>query len=331
MDGKIRVYDAGSFEMIDSLFDPNFSEIEFYKINDSLLEITFYQKEMPSKFGIYDLDLKLVHSIGLTLPYERKIRSVLDASNNLYQISSYYKSNIVDPRNDGLIPVLRKISLQDEWPFSSPELEITDVTISNPNAFGTCLTNDLNNVCIYSFENLYYYFTVQNNGNEIIDNFGHYVGTVSPTFCGYFYQDYRYYQDFSLAPGQSMTIKDSIRLHWVAEAPKLNCYVVGPNHLLSDHEGSVYTVEDISTSIFQSNPPEPLSIYPNPVADFLTINQLRSSPNPKIEIFSISGQKINLLNNEWNTIDTSKLKPGMYYIRMLENQKTYLGSFVKME
>ena len=330
-DGKIRVYDAESFEMIDSLFDSNFSEVEFYKINEQLLEIAFYQKEMPSKSGIYDLDLKLVHSIDLTLPYERKIRSAIDASGNLYQTTTYYRSNIDDPRNDGLIPLLRKISLQDQWTISSPELEITAVKISNPDSVSSCLNDTLNNVCMYLFDNLHYNFTIQNNGDEIIDNFGHYVGTVSPTFCGYFYQEYRYYKDLDLAPGQSMTITDSTRLHWVADAPKLNFYVVGPNHLLATQEGSVYTVEDISTSIFQSNPPESLSIYPNPVADFLTINQQRSSPNSKIEIFSISGQKINLLNSELNIIDTRELKPGMYYIRMQENQKTYLGSFVKME
>jgi hypothetical protein len=316
--------------MIDSLYDPNFDEIDFYKINDSLLEIAFYQKEMPSKFGIYGLDLKLVHSLDLTLPYERKIRSAINASGNLYQITSYYRSNIDDPRNDGLRPVLRKISLEVEWTISSPELEIIEVTISNPDAFSTCL-DDQNNVCIYSFENLHYNFTIQNNGNDVFDNFGHYVGTVSPTFCGYFHQEYRFYQDLELAPGQRLTIIDSTRLHWVAEAPKLNFYVVGPNHLLSDHEGSVFTVEDISTSIFQSDPLEPLSIYPNPVSDFLTINQQRSSPDAIVEIFSISGQKTHHLNSDLKIVDTRELNPGMYFIRVQDNQKTYLGSFVKME
>jgi hypothetical protein len=60
----------------------------------------------------------------------------------------------------------------------------------------------------------------------------------------------------------------------------------------------------------------PVRFYPNPVSDFITLENLISVE--KIEIFSLVGQNVFTLNNintEKITINTSSLKAGLYFIK----------------
>ena len=332
-DGQVRIYDANSLRQIDSISDPGFTEIEFSKINDQQLEIAFHQKDGASKYALYDLNLNLIQSIPFTTRYERNIQSTTDDEGNLFQVSSYYKINVTGRSEQGLIPVLRRININSESSQNYPELVIVDVNIINPTTFDNCFSFDDNYFCSYPFYHLHYTFTVDNKGDQSITNFGHYVGSVLPSYCGYLYQDYRYYTGFTLAPGQQMTIADSVRLGWVADAPKLNFYVVSPNHLITDDTGTVYTVEDVSSSVVLKTAPQPAVLYPNPAEDFISVGYDGNTAllDGKVEIWSMTGQILDMEFNSDNQINVSGLTPGMYFLRLIDGKKIFLGSFIKTD
>ncbi len=333
-DGQIRIYNADSFEQMDSLSDPDYTETEFCKINDQQLEIAFHQENGPSKLGLYNLDLNLVQTIPFTPRDERKIQGAIDNKENLYQISSSYQINVTGPEVRGLIPVLRKINLKSESSPDKPDLTIVDVNIINPISSNHCFNFADNYFCSYPYDYFHYTFTIENRGDQTITNFGHYIGSVQLSYCGYYIQDYRYYADFTLAPGQQMTIADSVySLGWVADAPKLNFYIVGPNHLITSDTGTVFTVEDISTSVSLTSSPERLVLYPNPAQDFISIGH-RSRPSllsNKVEIWSVTGQILQTTLAHENQININGLSPGAYLLRLIDGKNIFMGSFIKIE
>jgi hypothetical protein len=73
------------------------------------------------------------------------------------------------------------------------------------------------------------------------------------------------------------------------------------------------------------------NIYPNPVTDFMTIENLLQLNPYTIFIYDDQGKLI--LNNEFvgikNTINTKKLKPGIYFLRILINNNQILSKFIK--
>lgn len=70
------------------------------------------------------------------------------------------------------------------------------------------------------------------------------------------------------------------------------------------------------------------SIYPNPAADYIHIRSNQIRPETTFKIINTSGQTVKLftLRNEYDQIDISNLRPGMYAI--LNNQHQFLY-FVK--
>lgn len=130
-----------------------------------------------------------------------------------------------------------------------------------------------------------------------------------------------------------MTIADSVWLGWVVDAPKLNFYIVGPNHLITSDTGTVFTVEDVSTSISLTAAPEPLVLYPNPAQDFLSIGHPNhpSFLSNKIEIWSITGQILQTTLDHENQININGLSPGAYLLRLIDGKNIFMGSFIKIE
>jgi hypothetical protein len=89
------------------------------------------------------------------------------------------------------------------------------------------------------------------------------------------------------------------------------------------------TWQETNDAILSSNEGEmePLNIYPNPVEDFLVINNIFDRPQ-KIEIYSITGRILKSINLDSanNEVDVSSLNPGVYILKT-EDSKTH--KFIK--
>jgi len=61
-----------------------------------------------------------------------------------------------------------------------------------------------------------------------------------------------------------------------------------------------------------------VKIYPNPVKDFLYIENIL---NAELHIFDISGRKIKTITktNNIETIDTKNFKAGLYFLKIIKN------------
>lgn len=66
-----------------------------------------------------------------------------------------------------------------------------------------------------------------------------------------------------------------------------------------------------------------LSVYPNPTSNFLNIEFLNIPEKGVVELYNTIGELMfsEKLNNKNNAINTSQLNYGMYYIRVVENNK----------
>jgi len=72
-----------------------------------------------------------------------------------------------------------------------------------------------------------------------------------------------------------------------------------------------------------------MSLYPNPVADYFTLNAVAS----KVEIYSITGQLVKIYNTNGNAdfqFSVSDLTSGLYLVKTLdENNKVQVAKFIK--
>ncbi|WP_179009480.1 T9SS type A sorting domain-containing protein [Winogradskyella forsetii] len=71
-----------------------------------------------------------------------------------------------------------------------------------------------------------------------------------------------------------------------------------------------------SLSVNEVNIRSNFSIYPNPVKDFLTIENINNVDLKKIEIFSVLGKKIKTITNQFKKIDFQLFSPGLYFINI---------------
>lgn len=69
-----------------------------------------------------------------------------------------------------------------------------------------------------------------------------------------------------------------------------------------------------------------ISVYPNPINDGLNIVFSESSKNTKLEIYNSIGKLVlsELLNNKNSSINTRDLCNGMYFIKIIENNKVII-------
>lgn len=73
-----------------------------------------------------------------------------------------------------------------------------------------------------------------------------------------------------------------------------------------------------------------VSVYPNPVADNLTV-KYNSTDKAQIEVYNIAGQKMNTVSaqNGQAMVDVSKLKSGVYFVQIKTDNAIYTQEFVK--
>ena len=89
-------------------------------------------------------------------------------------------------------------------------------------------------------------------------------------------------------------------------------------------------IEDERTSTIELQKSIEYKVFPNPSNDFinleLSIEKFKNFHDLKFEIISVSGQKVHVdITNHKKRIDVSKLKEGIYMLKI----KTYKGSFFR--
>ena len=68
-------------------------------------------------------------------------------------------------------------------------------------------------------------------------------------------------------------------------------------------------------------------IYPNPVKDVLTVKA--KSKLTKVEIYSILGKKVNVINSNFNAIQTNNLPSGIYIVKIYSHDTYTIKKIVK--
>ena len=73
------------------------------------------------------------------------------------------------------------------------------------------------------------------------------------------------------------------------------------------------------------------SIYPNPASQYIQLDIPSMQGKAKIEVYSISGQKMMTLNEDANQIQVpvTNLSNGAYMVYVSQNGKTAIGQFIK--
>jgi hypothetical protein len=106
---------------------------------------------------------------------------------------------------------------------------------------------------------------------------------------------------------------------------------------MTDHEARVIINIDLITSVHQ-NSLEPIVLYPNPASNALTIS-MRDMRADQLEvtILDLQGQVIfqkkmnssDVCVGETCQINTERLKPGIYLIKLNNRQRAEVRKFVK--
>ena len=112
------------------------------------------------------------------------------------------------------------------------------------------------------------------------------------------------------------------------------CVIMFENTSYIKDDGTISYVDNLSvykkgifTSIAKSDKAG-INIYPNPVANSITLNGL--NPGTQIEIYSFSGQVVKRLRYNGQPIDVSSYNKGGYFIRGINDKGAQLvGKFIK--
>jgi hypothetical protein len=100
-----------------------------------------------------------------------------------------------------------------------------------------------------------------------------------------------------------------------------------------DIDGYIWSInKNLISVIWGENKliPDNLSIYPNPVDDYLKINDPNSNKNLSFQIFDLMGRSLlckEEINN--NSINVSTLKSGTYIIKIKDKERSYVSLFIK--
>ena len=86
---------------------------------------------------------------------------------------------------------------------------------------------------------------------------------------------------------------------------------------------STPTIFSINEEVFSA-----ISIYPNPVTNTLNITS-ENTDIEKLNIYSITGQKVLKQHINTNTVDVSNLSKGMYFIEITTSERKTIKKFIK--
>lgn len=105
------------------------------------------------------------------------------------------------------------------------------------------------------------------------------------------------------------------------QAPYTN-WQIDPNTIYSeDCSSSGLSVNDETIA-------ESITFYPNPFADFLSIDSKIFELN-KVEMYSISGMKINVILSDFESINTRNLSQGLYVLKIYTTKGTAFKKLIK--
>jgi hypothetical protein len=107
-------------------------------------------------------------------------------------------------------------------------------------------------------------------------------------------------------------------------------YVSDIDNLSYQSQFTTWDTSSCSTilSVKQQSDTYPISIYPNPSENHVTITGINEAQNTKISIFNSFGQNVLTIYNLSN-IDVSSFPSGVYFIKVEQNYKTHLLKFIK--
>ncbi|MBK8506744.1 MAG: T9SS type A sorting domain-containing protein [Saprospiraceae bacterium] len=332
-DSILRKYSFPEIQLLDSTYLPNPGRLEGGNTHENTFEIISYLNKQ-AVVEIYDTNLNVVYSLSSGLTGELELQG-LPSGQNYYHTGRYHDYQFDSsfyPNVYAVIPYLRKVNPIDQ---SIPRDHISITHIS--------LKNDLHPISIQTAQNgrtTYRYdsrdpliseISVRNTTSDTLYNFVIYKDIQGEINCA-LYNGYHYVENIKLPPGDTIQILDSIYVNYIIADRGLYYYTAAPNHMLSDSSNYPYVLADISTSIHQKNLPNKIRLYPNPASDILTLDLgERYGSTLQLEIFSITGQKISQIRVKTNQIDIQHLSPGIYYVRLIERDKIFLGAFIKTE
>ena len=70
-----------------------------------------------------------------------------------------------------------------------------------------------------------------------------------------------------------------------------------------------------------------LKIFPNPATSILTVKT--TNPIEKVEIYSLSGKKVDDVNSDFNNINVEELSNGMYLLRIYTEKEIMVKKLIK--
>jgi hypothetical protein len=164
--------------------------------------------------------------------------------------------------------------------------------------------------------------SVKNNSNDTILHFDLYSDELSSWFPWAYNLAFKIEEIILPGESKAITITDEF-----IEADQVNFFIPGANHLrdlnLEDNEIFVFA----RGSANQESAVTPVDVYPNPVSGKLFF-QLQSE-NTFYEIYTLTGQKIKTGWLNSNTLDVENFTDGIYFIRLIANDKYYTAKFIK--
>lgn len=125
------------------------------------------------------------------------------------------------------------------------------------------------------------------------------------------------FKDLNLAPGASLEIDTTLRLHRRFE--EVCFFVISVNGALDlDVENNTTCRNPLNTSKVTYNPR--LVVYPNPSQSYLSI--ATEDPIERISIFNHLGQLVKYVRQADKYIDIQDLEPGIYYLETENTSRT---------
>jgi hypothetical protein len=330
-DTILRKYLFPEMQLQDSTHLPNTGRLDGGNTHENSFEIISYLDDQAI-IEIYDTQLNVMHEISSGLVGELEVQGLLSGQ-NYYSSGRYYDYQFDSsfyPNAYAVIPYLRKVN--------PPELSIPRDYISITHI---SLINHLEPISIQTAQNgrtTYLYDTsdpliseisITNTTSDTLYNFVIYKDIQGEVNCA-LYNGYHYVENIILPPGDAIEILDTLYVRYTIADRGLLYYAAAPNHMLSDSSNYPYVLEDISTSVYQRESPNDIRLYPNPAIDMLTLDRFEViGSEAQLEIFSVTGQKVSQVHPTSNQIDIHHISPGTYFLRLIDRDKIYLGTFVK--
>ena len=105
-------------------------------------------------------------------------------------------------------------------------------------------------------------------------------------------------------------------------------------YVMDSNACKVSKIVDLTSPVSSEDRKIPnLNIYPNPVKELLTVEGMENSEHISLlKLLNISGEILHMKEYETNTrlqLNVSHLQPGVYFIKIINKDKTYLSRFIK--